>query len=76
MDAGQTWRQQREQLNRKVDELQRQGICDTCYDLETGEPYGNRHVVYEDDLFRVKAADHERRSGCRAALIVPPGLTD
>jgi diadenosine tetraphosphate (Ap4A) HIT family hydrolase len=81
MDAGQTWRQQREQLNCKVDELRRQGICDTCYDLETGEPYGNRHVVYEDDLFRVKLEQYPRARGHTIVLYKPhrddiSGLSD
>jgi histidine triad (HIT) family protein len=79
--CGQSWRQQRERLNRKVNELRRQGICDTCHDLQAGEPYGSRHVVYEDDHFRVKLEQYPRARGHTIVLYKPhrndiSGLSD
>lgn len=52
--ATDTWQQRREQMGLRVQELRRQGISDTCHDLATGEPYGNRHLVYKDEFFKVK----------------------
>ena len=37
MDMTENWQEQRAQLNHRVEQLRQQGICYTCYDLETGE---------------------------------------
>ena len=53
MIAPEDWRREREHLAGRVAELRCRGICPSCYDLATGELYGARPIVYEDDLFRV-----------------------
>lgn len=65
------WRQEREQVNRAVEALRRQGICATCHDLATGEPYGNRFVLYEDDLFRVTLEPYPRAHGHTIVVYKP-----
>ena len=53
MDLTQNFQRRREELARRVEKLRRQGVCYSCYDLETGELFGDQHVVYEDELFKV-----------------------
>ncbi len=70
--AAPTWQQRRIELAQQVDDLRRQGICDTCYDLETGGAlYGRRYVVYEDDLFTVKLEPYPRARGHTIVLYKP-----
>lgn len=65
------WRQQREQVNRAVEDLRRQGICATCHDLAAGEPYGNRFVLYEDDLFKIILEPYPRARGHTIVVYKP-----
>jgi diadenosine tetraphosphate (Ap4A) HIT family hydrolase len=71
MDGTETWGQQRERLTLRVKELRRQGVCDTCYDLASGELYGSQHVVYEDDLFKIKLEQYPRARGHTIVLYKP-----
>ncbi len=61
MDATEGWRRDREELGYRVEEMRLRGVCDTCYDLEAGgELYGDRYVLHEDDLFKVKLEGYPR----------------
>lgn len=54
MDATQGWRQERERLGQRLEQLRRQGICYQCHNAATGGAvFGEEHVLYEDALFRV-----------------------
>ncbi len=71
-DPTETWRMEREELGRRVEEMRRQGICDTCHDLATGgNLYGNRHVVYEDNHFKVKLEAYPRARGHTVVVYKP-----
>ncbi len=75
MEATEAWRNQREDLGRRVEELRRQGICDACYDLETGgELYGDEHTIYEDHLFKVKLETYPRARGHTIVVYKPHRL--
>jgi diadenosine tetraphosphate (Ap4A) HIT family hydrolase len=71
MTVSETWQQQREQVGLRVQELRRQGICDTCHNLATGEPYGNQYVIHEDDLFKVNLETFPRARGHAIAVYKP-----
>lgn len=72
MDAARTWQRQREELGRRVEELRRQSICDTCYDLETGgELYGNEYLVYEDERFKITLEHYPRARGHTIVVYKP-----
>ncbi len=71
MDVPQIWQQQREQLNRRVEELREQGICYSCYDLETGELFADEQVVYEDELFKVVLDSYPRMRGHTIVVYKP-----
>ena len=58
-----TWREHRAHVAERVRELRRQGVCDTCHDLATGEPYGHRYVFSEDNLFNVNLDAYPRARG-------------
>ncbi len=62
---------QREQLTRRIDELRQQGICYSCYDLETGQLFHGQHIVFEDDLFRVALDLYPRMRGHTIVLYKP-----
>ncbi len=66
------WRRQRAQLTQRVESLRQQGICDTCYDLDTGGAlYGAADILYEDDLFKVKLEQYPRAYGHTIVLYKP-----
>ncbi len=72
MEAAETWKREREHLTRRVESLRQQGICDSCYDLETGGAlYGSAHVLYEDDLFKVTLERYPRARGHTIVLYKP-----
>jgi diadenosine tetraphosphate (Ap4A) HIT family hydrolase len=71
MARTEAWRQQREHVNRAVADLRRQGICATCHDLATGEPYGNHFILYEDDLFKVTLEPYPRARGHTIVVYKP-----
>jgi diadenosine tetraphosphate (Ap4A) HIT family hydrolase len=71
MTATETWRLQREQVGLRVQELRRQGICDTCHSLATGEPHDNRYVIHEDDLFKVNLEAYPRSRGHTIVVYKP-----
>jgi diadenosine tetraphosphate (Ap4A) HIT family hydrolase len=72
MEAADTWQSEREHLTRRVEILRQQGICDACYDLETGGAlYGAAHVLYEDGLFKVKLERYPRARGHTIVLYKP-----
>jgi diadenosine tetraphosphate (Ap4A) HIT family hydrolase len=65
------WRQQREQIGRYVEALRGQGICYSCYDLQTGAVFGDRDVIYEDDLFKVVLELFPRMKGHTIVVYKP-----
>ena len=71
MDATLTWQQQREQLNRRVEELRQGGICYTCHDLRTGELFGDQQIVYEDEFFRIVLEPYPRARGHTIVVYKP-----
>ena len=60
------WHQERALLGRRVQELREQGICDTCHNLATGEPYGRAFLLYEDDRFLVNLEAFPRTGATRS----------
>ncbi len=72
MDASEGWRREREDLGNRVEAMRLRGVCDTCHDLETGgELYGDRYVVHEDDLFKVKLEGYPRARGHTIVVYKP-----
>jgi len=72
MGGADMWRQQRARLTQRVESLRQQGICDTCYDLDTGGAlYGDANILYEDDLFKVKLEQYPRAQGHTIVLYKP-----
>ncbi len=72
MAGADPWRRRRAQLKQQVESLRRQGICDTCYDLETGGAlYGDGYVIYDDDLFKVKLEQCPRAHGHTIVVYKP-----
>ncbi len=69
--ATETWQRRREQLGLAVQELRRRGICATCHDLATGEPFGDGTLVYEDDLFKVRLDAYPRARGHTIVVYKP-----
>lgn len=58
------WQQEREELGRRVSTLRDQGHCPTCYDLETGELFGNGdRLIFEDAHFKVVLERYPRMPG-------------
>ncbi len=72
MDATEGWRRDREELGQRVEQMWLRGVCDTCYDLEAGgELYGDRYVLHEDDLFKVKLEGYPRARGHTIVVYKP-----
>lgn len=72
MDPSRTWREERARLGRRVEELRRQGICDSCYDLEhDGALYGNQYLIYEDERFKIALERYPRARGHTIVLYKP-----
>ena len=71
MDATPAWQQQREQLNRRVEELRQAGIGYTCHDLRTGELFGDQQIVYEDEIFRIALEPYPRARGHTIVVYKP-----
>ena len=65
------WQRDRALLGQKIQELREQGICDTCHNLATGKPYGNAHLLYEDDRFRVNLESYPRARGHTIVVYKP-----
>jgi diadenosine tetraphosphate (Ap4A) HIT family hydrolase len=65
------WKQERQQLLQRIEELKQQGICYSCYDLETGQVFGNQHIVYEDNLFKVVLELYPRMKGHTIVIYKP-----
>ncbi|MFZ5515186.1 MAG: HIT family protein [Candidatus Zhuqueibacterota bacterium] len=63
MDISNDWKQKREQLVQRIEELRQRGICYTCYDLATGQLFGEQYLVYEDELFKVVLDLYPRMKG-------------
>ena len=63
MDISNDWKQKREQLALRIEELRRQGICYSCYDLATGRLFSEQPLVYEDELFKVALDIYPRMKG-------------
>jgi diadenosine tetraphosphate (Ap4A) HIT family hydrolase len=72
MDTLPPWQQKREQINHRVEALRQQGVCPTCYDLQTdGQLYGNESLVYEDELFKVALERYARARGHTIVVYKP-----
>lgn len=72
MNTALPWQEERERMNRRVDELRRQNVCPTCYDLETGGGlFGNQFAVYEDERFRIKLEPFARARGHTIVVYKP-----
>ncbi len=71
IDMTENWQEQRAQLNHRVEQLRQQGICYTCYDIETGELFRDQHVVYEDEQFRIALELYPRMRGHTIVVYKP-----
>ena len=71
MSNSNNWKRKREQVLRRIEELRRQGICYSCYDLETGQVFGDQHIVYEDHLFKVVLESYPRMKGHTIVVYKP-----
>lgn len=72
MEASEAWREERERLGRRVENLRARGICYQCYDLQTGgDLFGDEHIVYEDDLFKVVLEPYPRAKGHTIVVYKP-----
>ncbi len=72
MEATEAWRKEREELGRRTEELARRGICYQCYDLQTGgDLFGDEHIVYEDDMFKVALEPYPRARGHTIVVYKP-----
>lgn len=65
------WRLERGKVLSRIQNLRRQGVCYICRDLETQEVFGEQHVVYEDDLFRVVLDMYPRVEGHTIVVYKP-----
>lgn len=66
------WNLEREHLNAQVEELCRQGICPSCYDMRTqGALFGQREPIFEDDLFLIILERFPRMRGHTIVLYKP-----
>jgi diadenosine tetraphosphate (Ap4A) HIT family hydrolase len=62
----------REAINGQVERLRQEGICPTCFDLQNdGALYGNRYVIYEDELFKVALETFPRMPGHTIVIYKP-----
>jgi len=57
------WKRERRDLLQRIQELRRQGICYICQDLKTKEVFGEQHIIWEDDEFRVVLDRYPRVEG-------------
>src|SRR5437773_6485761 len=58
-------------LKRAIKDLQANGICYACHDLETGELFRDQEVVFEDSHFRVALDLNPRMRGHTIILYKP-----
>lgn len=65
------WKQEREILNAKIEELRSQGICYSCHDFATGELFGHQPIIYEDQLFKVVLELYPRAYGHTIVVYKP-----
>ncbi len=65
------WRRERGEILGRIENLRRQGVCYLCRDLETQEVFGEQHVIYEDDLFRVVLDMYPRVEGHTIVVYKP-----
>src|SRR5438045_9038013 len=70
-DSSSDWKQERETINNKIEELRSQGICYTCQDFATGELFGDQPVIYEDQLFKVASELFPRTYGHTIVVYKP-----
>jgi len=71
-----TSQQELEQTNRRVEALRQEGVCPTCYDLQTnGQLFGNAYILYEDELFKVALERYARAKG-HSIVVYKPHRTD
>lgn len=71
MIGARDWRQERQLLLRRIAELEAQGKCYSCVDLQTGEVFGHQHVIWEDDLFKVVLEQYPRAKGHTIVVFKP-----
>lgn len=69
------WQQERARLIKRIEELERLGICYSCKDLETGEVFGRQFAIYEDGSFKVVLDPYPRASG-HAIVVYKPHRDD
>jgi len=70
VDVG--WRQERDELGRRIEALRRQGICYQCYNAETGGSlFGHEHIIYEDHSFKVVLEPYPRTRGHTIVVYKP-----
>jgi hypothetical protein len=68
---------ERAQITERAQALVAQGICPSCHDLETGEPYGRGdRVIYEDDRFLVVLERFPRVAGHTIVTTYKPHRED
>jgi diadenosine tetraphosphate (Ap4A) HIT family hydrolase len=65
------WRRERGEVLSRIQNLRRQGVCYICRDLETQEVFGEQHVIYEDDLFRLVLEMYPRVEGHTIVVYKP-----
>lgn len=65
------WKQKRARLMARIEDLERQGICYSCKDLETREVFGNQFVIYEDESFKVALDPYPRANGHTIVVYKP-----
>jgi diadenosine tetraphosphate (Ap4A) HIT family hydrolase len=72
MNSRPTWQQEREQTLRRVEALQKEGVCPTCYDFRTGgQLFGNDYTVYDDELFKIVLERYARARGHTVVIYKP-----
>lgn len=57
------WKDERRAISDRIEELRRQGICYSCYHIQTGNLFPDEIVVWDDDLFRVILEKYPRMRG-------------
>jgi diadenosine tetraphosphate (Ap4A) HIT family hydrolase len=66
------WRQERERLGQRLEQLRRQGICYQCHNVATGGAvFGEEYVLYDDALFRVVLEPFPRARGHTIVVYKP-----
>ena len=58
-----TWHQQRREINQRIEELTRRGVCYSCHNLRTGDVFPDQVVVWDDALFQVVLEPYPRMQG-------------